>query len=96
MLACKTSKPVIRPYKEDLSVYRMELPEVKDVASVPKILKGPVRLYGHITEEIDSISNLIVIQNKKLNVMIGLEPAAGGENSRVGHRVNQPGKKAYI
>ena len=71
MLACKTSKPVIRPYKEDLSVYRMELPEVKDVALVPKILKEPVRLYGHITEEIDSISNLIVIQNKKLNVRDG-------------------------
>ena len=71
VLACKTTKPVIRPYKEDLSVYRKELPEVKDVPSAPKILKEPVRLYGHITEEIDSISNLIVIQNKKLNVRDG-------------------------
>ena len=70
-LACKTSKPVSSPYSEDLAVYRMELPKVKDVPSVSKILKEPVRLYGHITNEIDSISNLIVIQNKKLNVRDG-------------------------
>ena len=71
VMACKASKPVMRPYKEDLSVYRMELPKVKDLASAPKILKEPVRLYGHITKEIDSISNLIVVQNKKLNVRDG-------------------------
>lgn len=71
VMACKASKPVMRPYEEDLSVYRMELPKVKDLASEPKILKEPVRLYGHITKEIDSISNLIVVQNKKLNVRDG-------------------------
>ena len=71
VMACKASKPVMRPYKEDLSVYRMELPKVKDLASAPIILKEPVRLYGHITKEIDSISNLIVVQNKKLNVRDG-------------------------
>ena len=73
MLACKTikPKPVSSPHSEDLAVYRIELPKVKDVPSVSKILKEPVRLYGHITKEIDSISNLIVIQNKKLNVRDG-------------------------
>ena len=71
VMACKASKPVMRPYEEDLSVYRMELPKVKDLASEPKILKEPVRLYGHINKEIDSISNLIVVQNKKLNVRDG-------------------------
>ena len=71
LLACKASKPVNRSYDEDLSLYRIELPKVIDEASVPKTLKEPVELYGHITEEIDSISNLIVAQNKKLNVRDG-------------------------
>ena len=71
LLACKASKPVNRSYNEDLSLYRIELPKVRDISSIPKSLRGPVQLYGHITEEIDSISNLIISQNKKLNVRDG-------------------------
>ena len=71
VLACKSTKPVNTGYDEDLSVFRLELPKVNDVASVSKILKEPVELQGHITREIDSISHLMVAQNKKLNVRNG-------------------------
>ena len=71
VLACKVSKPVNRAYNEDLSVYRLELPKVIDLTPAPKTFKEPVELYGHITKEIDSISHLMVAQNKKLNLRDG-------------------------
>ena len=71
VFACKVSKPVNKVYNEDLSVYRLELPKVIDVVPLPKTFKEPVELYGHITKEIDSISHLMVAQNKKLNLRDG-------------------------
>ena len=58
-------------YEEDLSVYRLQLAQ-SNVPIVPtKIKTDSVALTGGITFEIDSISRLIVAQNKGLNMRDG-------------------------